>query len=126
MLYKGKLDQDCESFWRFKCTKILQLMNLHVKRRVRLILAFSFHHYKHQTLKSKLASLSQTTQLHLRGGYLTLDPDKQNSDTNSLGNNIITIDGRGTPKMAVEDGPQVGSGRSSSKNMLTNGVRRKS
>jgi hypothetical protein len=35
-----------EAFWRFKATKVLQLMNMHYKRRARLHVVFAFQHYK--------------------------------------------------------------------------------
>ena len=47
--------EEVEKFWKFKCTKVLQLMNLHYKRRARLLLAFGFQHYKSQSLKAKIA-----------------------------------------------------------------------
>ena len=49
-----ELIEPVEKFWKFKCTKVLQLMNLHYKRRARL-LAFGFQHYKSQSLKAKVA-----------------------------------------------------------------------
>lgn len=48
MLASAKLKQDTESFWKFKCSQVLKLMALHLKRRARLLLAFGFQHYKYQ------------------------------------------------------------------------------
>ena len=41
-LVLNKVNQQREAFWRFKATKVLQLMNLHYKRRARLHMVFAF------------------------------------------------------------------------------------
>lgn len=67
------LHGETETFWKFKCTKVLQLMNLHYKRRARLLLAFGFQHYKGQTLKAKVAQMEIEVRRSVKEGYLTFD-----------------------------------------------------
>jgi hypothetical protein len=93
-LASKKLNEESEKFWRFKSFKVLQLLNLHFKRRARLLIAFSFQHYKYQVQRAKVAQLQQFSgeiqliernifQGQLKGGYLTLDngtPEDFNED----------------------------------------------
>lgn len=48
-------EKDIESFWRFRCSNILKLVNLHMRRRARIALAFGFLQYKAQVYKCKAA-----------------------------------------------------------------------
>eukprot|EP00347_Sterkiella_histriomuscorum_P019040 403343196 len=55
-LYLGNLalQNDMERFWKFRSQNILRMINLHMKRRARILLAFSFQQYKYQTQKAKV------------------------------------------------------------------------
>lgn len=48
------LQNDMEKFWKFRCQNVIRMVNLHMKRRARLLLAFSFQQYKYQVQKSKV------------------------------------------------------------------------
>jgi hypothetical protein len=51
------LHTDVKAFWKFRCSNILKLMNLHLKRRARLLLAFSFQKYKNNIYRLKISWL---------------------------------------------------------------------
>ena len=41
-LVSKNLESDLENFWKFRCMNVIKMINLHMRRRARLLLAFAF------------------------------------------------------------------------------------
>ena len=57
-----KFQNDIEQFWRFKCAQVLRMVQLHLKRRARQLLAYAFQHYKYQTMRAKVQFILQVKE----------------------------------------------------------------
>ncbi|CDW86500.1 UNKNOWN [Stylonychia lemnae] len=113
-LISQNLENELEKFWKFRCLNVIKMVNLHMRRRARLLLAFAFQEYKYQTMKSKVQFILQLKEnvinisRHQNNTFQSINVGANDSikniggdnDTDGEDNGFNQIIALGTPRLA--------------------------